>query len=576
MSCVYFLTNNSEKLAEYQKLLDRYNIKAINDFSQMKKKLIGVVREYSCLVKYDHENKENVEINFEGWLKNKIPQKVSMYSILEIYNFTIKDGKLEILEVKEKSDFSTEGMLIDSVEKVPVDNFGWDFWFYPSFSSLSYYGLKNLGLKNSPRDICISKFCIDKLYYEKSQSWKHLENEKFSRPIDFDENVCDVFTKVIPRTENINFLFKNAITSVCNSGVFFRRSINKRQSIFWMPGGNSGLPFTAKSSASHELVYFFHDLMHNLIPDLVYTGESEINLYSIVRTMSETITLCLADMIFVGSMLQDGHEYETVDKRKIYPLFRSMFGETPDMKNIPIKKLLLGSAKYGMLGDVKIFEDLIKENNGDIEQLKNFRDKYDSYIVADFNWSFKNATYMHKHKEIYKKWYTDYEGLIIDDLDLFTVSDYRETCKNIKSCDKLIEKIFEIFWNNYLYQCFEGKEKIKLEKFKNRQNKAFKKWAVNQMLFCYKYEICFPKIRLFMPVLKKYIVECNIKKFRLEYETMLKMCLENSIITQDDYITFKDVFPIFEASFIGYDYKEDDLKRKVMNFVEEALREINF
>ena len=37
MSCVYFLTNNSEKLAEYQKLLDRYNIKAINDFSQMKK-----------------------------------------------------------------------------------------------------------------------------------------------------------------------------------------------------------------------------------------------------------------------------------------------------------------------------------------------------------------------------------------------------------------------------------------------------------------------------------------------------------------------------------------------------------
>jgi hypothetical protein len=579
MSSVYFLTNNNEKLKEYQRLLDRYNIKAINDISQMKKKLIGVVREYSCLFSVNCENtekKENVELNFEEWLKNKISQKVTMNSTLEIYNFTIENGKIDILEVVDKFNFSTEGMLIDSLERVPVDNFGWDFYFYPSFSSLSYYTLKNLGLKNSPRDICISKFCIDKLYYEKCQTWKHLPDEKFCRPIDFSEDVCDVFTKVIPQTENINFLFKNAITSVCNSGVFFKRSINKRQSIFWAPGGNSGLPFTAKSSSSHELVYFFHDILHQLIPDSVYTGESEINLYSIVRTMSETITLVLADMLFVGSMLQDGHEYETVDKRKIYPLFRSMFGEKPDMKKIPIKKLVLGSAKYGMLGCTKIFEDFIKQNNGDVEQLKNFRDKYDSYLVQDFNWSYKNGTYMCNHKEMYKKWYSDYENVFVDDLELFTLSDYCDSCKNVKTGDELIEKIFEIFWNNYLYQCFEEeKEDIKLEKFKNRQNKAFQKWAVNQMLFCYKYEICFPKIQLFMPVLKKYIVDCNIEKFRSTYETMLRLCVENGVITEDDYITFKDVFPIFESSFIGYDYKEDDLKGKVMHFVEEALKEIN-
>ena len=575
MSAIYFFTDNNEKLKEYQRLLGRYNIKAVNDFSQVKKKLIGVVREYSCLLKCCDKKKENVEINFDEWLKNKISQKVSMNSTLEIYNFTINDGKIDILEVVDKFNFSTEGILIDSLEKVPEDNFGWDFYFYPSFSSLSYHNLKNLGLKNSPRDICISKFCINKLYYEKCQTWKHLPDEKFSRPIDFTEDPLDTFTKVIPQTENINFLFKNAITSVCNSGVFFRRSINKRQSIFWMPGGNSGLPFTAKSSSSHEKIFWVHDTMHQLIPDPVYNGESQINLYSIVRTLSECCTLVLGDMIFVGSMLQDGHEYETVDKRKIYPLFRSMFGEKPDMKKIPIKKLLFGSSCYGILGNVKIFEDLIKQNNGELENLKNFRDKYDSYLTQDMLWSYKNANYMQDHKEIYERWYRDYSGLI-SDLGLFTVTDYLEMCQNIKNEEELIERIFNIFWDNFLSKSFEyNKEEIKLEDFEKRKNKAFQKWAINQMLFCYKYEICFEKIQLFIPVLKKYIVDYEIEKFRSTYEIMLKMCLENSIITEDDYITFKDIFPIFESSFIGYDYKEDDLSGKVLPFVKRAVLEIN-
>ena len=40
---------------------------------------------------------------------------------------------------------------------------------------LSYYDLKLLGMKTSPRDVAVAKFCQDTLYYKKPIIWKHHE-----------------------------------------------------------------------------------------------------------------------------------------------------------------------------------------------------------------------------------------------------------------------------------------------------------------------------------------------------------------------------------------------------------------
>ena len=53
----------------------------------------------------------------------------------------------------------------------------------------------------------------------------------------------------------------------------------------------------------------FHDLMHQLIPDPVYCGEESklsVLVYTLLRTLSETVTLVLADCLFVECMLQVG------------------------------------------------------------------------------------------------------------------------------------------------------------------------------------------------------------------------------------------------------------------------------
>ena len=63
---------------------------------------------------------------------------------------------------------------------------------------------------------------------------------------------------------------------------------------------------------------------------------------------SETVTLVLADCLFVESLFQDGFTYESVAKRRIYPLFQAMFGPAPDLAALPVKSLIRGSALYGV------------------------------------------------------------------------------------------------------------------------------------------------------------------------------------------------------------------------------------
>ncbi len=56
-----------------------------------------------------------------------------------------------------------------------------------------------------------------------------------------------------------------------------------------------------------EKTLVMHDLMHQLIPDPVYCGEDSdviVHMYTLLRTLSETITLVLADCLFVECMMQ--------------------------------------------------------------------------------------------------------------------------------------------------------------------------------------------------------------------------------------------------------------------------------
>jgi len=126
---------------------------------------------------------------------------------------------------------------------------------------------------------------------------------------------------------------KDLLHRALNLGPFFRAPSNRRENIYWNPGGNGGIPYTPKINkltgipdAIHETTYFVHDLNHHiLMPDLVFEGTTdplERRIQIICRMMSEALTLVAADMLFVDTLVRSGASYD-FEKRKIYPLFTS-------------------------------------------------------------------------------------------------------------------------------------------------------------------------------------------------------------------------------------------------------------
>jgi hypothetical protein len=100
----------------------------------------------------------------------------------------------------------------------------------------------------------------------------------------------------------------NALAHVVNQGVLFRAAKGRRDGNYWFPGLNGGLPYVPKSDAVHEATYMFHDVMHQLMPDLVFDGQASLDhkrVYIAYRMMSEAVSLVLADMIFVRGLAGD-------------------------------------------------------------------------------------------------------------------------------------------------------------------------------------------------------------------------------------------------------------------------------
>jgi hypothetical protein len=98
----------------------------------------------------------------------------------------------------------------------------------------------------------------------------------------------------------------------------------------WAPGLNGAIPLTPKKDPVHGITFMIHDLMHQAIPDLIFTGVPKAedqalwrNVYSVWRMMSEAFAfaLALADMIFVDSRVQSKLDYDRRTWVGAHPLF---------------------------------------------------------------------------------------------------------------------------------------------------------------------------------------------------------------------------------------------------------------
>lgn len=568
--CVYLCSKSPKKFEEFQKHFSRYNVNVVvSDDAEIQEKVkntrmcLGHIIERGWLSKIDDPN--NLELNFDEWLKNPQPLAVIFHSDL----IWVNKKNDEVKYYKYYKD-SCKGYLfpLSLLNRTPDPNsFGWDSYFF-AHANLQPY----TEFKLSPRDRNISRMICDisSLHYKNLISWKHIDNSAFpsnDKVIDFSVDPFLIFDQVLPKTQNVRKHFQASITRVANLGTFIKRPNSKRLGVYWVPGLNNGIPENPKpDDPMHEKVFFFHDVTHHLLPDFLLLDNDPFfeNLYSLLRLCSEPITLAIADMMFVSCCSSDGIEYPTVDKRKIFQLYIQKFG-TPECSHLNkenIRNLLKSTINYAILGD---------KNELDIES---FRKKFDGFMVQDLLWSRTNAKYLREHHSEFKTWYNKYK-VVIKSLELVSVRHFFEKIINttpIYDARSLVETVTDAILEHFLPFVSPSDDVPKLLSFEERRKKGFLRWALGQMVFFEFEGKLLQNYQMWEHMLNHCIFSSKEQDFISLWNLMLhKAYHDDNVITFDDYETYKWIYPIFPASYVLYDYEETRHSQIVSSFCKELF-----
>jgi adenylate kinase len=452
-----------------------------------------------------------------------------------------------------------------------------DIFVVDNMCHLSYRELANRNIKISSRDKNISAVIKQFVHYKEHVDLVH-NPQHYESTIDFSKDVSKYVSEVkefnTPYMQKIGL--NNIITVALNQGMFFRSALTRRQKLYWCPGLNAGIPFTPKpKDRIHEITYQMHDFSHFNIPDLVFDGfnggsHSPIfkKVYIIYRLISEAVTLVLADMIFVNSVIKSGIKYENVQYRKIYPIFQQIEKKNPDInENLHkyIYEILSGSVQYCFHKN----NDIWGKNMDDRKALLDFSNKYDPYFIDDFKWTFHNYEYMVKSATIYEKWWNavkDWRKYGVN-LELQSVGEFI-TDEQLTLSDHLITDIFDCVYKKYISRIFTNKHE--LDSFENRTNNAFIRYMMGQSLIFFRFEH-FPDSKPVFAqidhIMKDKINQETINNIRTFYNNYLLKLERANLITPDDRINYEQVCPIFSPLIVNYSTKEELSEEFVNNIL---------
>jgi len=311
--------------------------------------------------------------------------------------------------------------------------FDWDDIFVVEANGMSYHQLKQMGIKNSSRDMVISDFIKRKIHYKQLINLKFDPPPQAKRVIDFSIDVYDYIlqNKSFNNPFVIQYGFQNLIKHVLNKGIVFRSANNRRQVNYWSPGLNGGLPLTPKDDQIHQDTFMAHDIGHFAIPDLIFIGNNSIihkRVYIAWRMISEATTMVIADMLFVDALVKSNINYD-FNKRKIYPLFKDLNIDltNPNTRINYLKELIKANYKYCLTGDDSLYIQMI---SNETNSLKEFKEKFSSFFVEDYRWTEHNYENMVQRSEQMSLWWNQ-------------MKPFRElqNTESIQSIDDLIEQI---------------------------------------------------------------------------------------------------------------------------------------
>ena len=567
------LTTSKEKVQELDDNLSLYGIGVVqlHKFDQIEQFLRsgrpkyiikGVIIEQTRLIRQD----TGVDATF------KQLELVTHVSNMDVYYI---DKNTDTMKVNKYQSL-TNGW-VDLLRKSNEKTYDWDDIFVVEKCNLTYMQLIKRNKKVSSRDQNISKMIDDMVYYKERVDLAH-NPQRYNETVDFTKDVW-TYVKNIPQFSgptmkklNLYNIFINAI----NQGVMFRSVKTRREKLYWVPGLNAGIPLTPKKNDPiHELTFQIHDFSHMNAPDLVFDGNtSKLHklTYIAYRLMSECVTLVLADMLSVYAMQQDGVIYETRDKRQIYPIIDAMLKQGSNVTPSFIRKLIFGSFKACFYGDYSVWQSLLPYDSSSIEA---FDTKYRNYFIEDFKWTRMNWNAMAEQPIVYHNWWNgikNWRELGIN-LELQSVSEFIDEfdLAYMDDRNKILETIFNGFYDKYIARLFEGP--IALEPEKVRLTNKFIRYMMGQSIIFFKYDFFIgykPYWNSINSTLSNYsITNTLISNVRLFYNQFMKNLMESNLITLDDYNNWIQICPIFPPFIIDYDHNKTSTPMDV--FVQEIL-----
>jgi hypothetical protein len=419
--------------------------------------------------------------------------------------------------------------------------FDWDAAFTPA-SGATLEVMSALGLKNSAREQCLSAFAKAYLHHKerKTLRWTPAEATDWSA----DARLLLEH----PLYQSLEPKLRSALNSVIESGVFFRSAKSRRDGNYWFPGLNGGLPYVPKSDAVHEGTYLFHDVMHQLMPDLVFDGGSSVDhqrVYIAYRMMSEAVSLVLADMVFVRG-LTARPELAAYDfgKRRIFPLFQAV----ERREDLPwLLKQMVGSVLRGEPGELPVHTDAWKA----------FEAKYSRFFVADFQWTRMNWQNLVARSEMARSWLALVHPETFRAQGLWFIGDVVETLGRGLSLEVLVSRLFDEVWRRRIEPAlsFEGVPDVA-----RSTSNGFRRWLTGQLAFFARYQ---PIIGL--PALAQELAARvrDPRAFDAEerahlharFGEFVRAQAKTGLISDDDAALFPDLFPLFDPYFLR-DYDE--------------------
>jgi hypothetical protein len=465
-------------------------------------------------------------------------------NICRLHAWVKRDGKPSAKVVRMSYIREVQGQF-DGTKLRPDDPsvFDWDAAF-TSAAGTTLEEMDAVGLKNSAREQCLSAF---------ARVFLHHKERKVLRWTTADSADWSTDARLLidhPLYQHLAAPLRNALAFAIDQGIFFRAAKSRRDGNYWFPGLNGGLPYVPKSDPVHEGTYMFHDIMHQLMPDLVFDGADSLDhkrVYIAYRMMSEGVSLVLADMMFVrGLAAKPEHAAYDFAKRRIFPLFEGI--DPSHREDIAwLLRQMVGYVLRGVPGEFP----------ADTAAWQSFAAKYSRFFVADFQWTRMNWQNLVSRSQMVRHWIELVHPETFRAQGVWFISGVVEELGRALPLETLCDRLFDLVWQRRIQPAlaYTAQPDAALA-----LSNGFRRWLTGQLALFSRYApiLDVPPLahRLAARIRDAQPFErAEIAALRAELGDYIRGLASAGILSDDDAAIFPDLFPLFDPFFLR-DYDE--------------------